>query len=200
MTLNTLVQDAWALLLNHYSHTEDVVFGATVSGRPTSLAGVESMIGLFINMLPVRVSVSPELLLLPWLAELHAKHVEREAYSYTPFRLIQEWSQVPNGVPLFESLLTFENYPLDKSLTGGIISSVSIKEVQAIENTNCPLTLTVFVNESELKFKICYVMSRFDAFMVTQMTKHLKTLLEGMITGTETKQLRDISLLTKAEP
>jgi non-ribosomal peptide synthetase component F len=67
LTLNTLIQGAWALLLSRYADREDVLFGYTVAGRPAELEGVEAMIGFFINTLPLRVSVPPEALLLPWL-------------------------------------------------------------------------------------------------------------------------------------
>src|SRR5262249_41114100 len=70
LTLNTVVQGVWAILLSRYSGGEDIVFGNVVSGRPADLTGVESMIGLFINTLPVRVDVSPEASLLPWLRQL----------------------------------------------------------------------------------------------------------------------------------
>src|SRR5215216_1016254 len=60
LSLNTLALGAWALLLSRYSGKRDVVFGSTVSGRPAELAGVETMVGLFINTLPLRVEVSPE--------------------------------------------------------------------------------------------------------------------------------------------
>jgi amino acid adenylation domain-containing protein len=199
LTLNTLVQGAWSLLLSRYSGFDDVVFGATVSDRPAALAGVESMVGLFINTLPVRVSVSPELLLLPWLTELHTKQVEREAYSYTPLVSIQGWSEVQSGVSLFESLLVFENYPVEKSLRKGGIGSISISEVQTIEKTNYPLTLVAFVSAGELKFKMSYVSNRFETIIMTRMMRHLKTLLEGMITQPETKKLGEIPLLTAAE-
>jgi hypothetical protein len=197
LTLNTFIQGAWALLLSRYSGEDEVVFGATVSGRPAALAGVESMVGLFINTLPVRVSIALEQLLLPWLSELHAKQVERELYSYTPLVSIQGWSEVPCGVPLFESLLVFENYPVDKSLSD--IGSLSISSVQAIEKTNYPLTLVAFVNASQLEFKISYTLTRFEAVTITRMMGHLKTLLEGMINQPETRRLGEIPLLTETE-
>ncbi len=88
LTLNTLVQGAWALLLSRYSRKADIVFGATVSGRSIPLTGVESMVGLFINTLPVRVNISVETLLFYWLQQLHAKQVEREQYSFTPLGML----------------------------------------------------------------------------------------------------------------
>ncbi|HEV7784379.1 MAG TPA: condensation domain-containing protein, partial [Thermoanaerobaculia bacterium] len=84
LTLSTLVHGAWALLLARYSGAEDVVFGTTVSGRPPSLPGVESMIGCFINTLPVRVAAAPEMELVPWLQGLQKAMVELRRYEHTP--------------------------------------------------------------------------------------------------------------------
>jgi NRPS condensation-like uncharacterized protein len=92
LTLNTLVQGAWALLLSRYSGEDEVLFGATVSGRPVELGRVEAMVGLFINTLPVRVQVPPKARLLPWLEQLQAQQVEREQYMYSPLVEIQGWS------------------------------------------------------------------------------------------------------------
>src|SRR5581483_3085972 len=115
VTLNTLVQGAWALLLARYSGQDDVVFGATVSGRPAGLAGVEEMVGLFINTLPVRVQVCAEQRLIPWLQQLQEQQAEARQYEYSPLTQVQGWSEVPRGQPLFESLLVFENYPISAS-------------------------------------------------------------------------------------
>jgi hypothetical protein len=115
LTLNTVVQGAWALLLSRYSRTDDVVFGATVSGRPADLPGAELMLGLFINTLPVRVRVSPEASLLRFLKELQEQQVEMRQYEYSPLVQIHGWSEAPRGLPLFESILIFENYPRDSS-------------------------------------------------------------------------------------
>ena len=92
LTLNTLVQGAWAILLARISGEEEVVFGTTVSGRPSELIGVERMIGMFINTLPARLNVGAvrdvgavrEPPLLGWLQQLQQEQIEREQYSYTP--------------------------------------------------------------------------------------------------------------------
>ncbi len=112
LTLNTLIQGAWALLLSRYADREDVLFGYTVAGRPAELEGVEAMIGFFINTLPLRVSVPPEALLLPWLQELQTRQAEARRYDYTPLFQIQAWAHLPADQALFESLLGFENYPV----------------------------------------------------------------------------------------
>jgi amino acid adenylation domain-containing protein len=199
LTMNTLVQGAWALLLSRYSGFENVVFGVTVSGRPPSLTGVETMVGLFINTLPIRVFISPESQVLPWLQQLQATQVECETYSYTSLVDIQAWSEVPTGVPLFESLLVFENYPIDQSLEAEKIAGLAVHDIQSFDKTNYPLTLEATVNGDKLELTILYTANRFEADAISRMIGHLKTLLEGMIIQPETRQLRDIPLLTVAE-
>src|SRR5262249_9212938 len=84
LTLNTLMQGAWALLLSRYSGQEAVVFGTSVSGRPAGLAGVEAMVGLFINTLPVRIDVPPAQTLLTWLKQIQAQQAGQRQYEYSP--------------------------------------------------------------------------------------------------------------------
>ena len=99
VTLNTVVQGAWAILLSRYSGREEVVYGVTVSGRPAALAGVEQMVGMFINTLPVRVKVDGQARVDEWLRELQREQVEMREYEYSPLVQVQGWSEVPKGVP-----------------------------------------------------------------------------------------------------
>ena len=92
MTLNTIFQGAWAILLSRYSGDSDVIFGATVSGRPSELSGVEDMVGMFINTLPVRVQIDPETKLVPWLNMLQTQFLELLQYEYSSLANIQNWS------------------------------------------------------------------------------------------------------------
>jgi len=112
LTLNSVVQGAWALLLSRYSGCSDVVFGATVSGRPAELEGVERMLGLFINTLPVRVQVSNHAKMCEWLRALQESNAEARQYEYSPLSEVQRWSDIEKGQPLFDSLFAFVNYPL----------------------------------------------------------------------------------------
>src|SRR5262249_34413400 len=105
VTLNTLLQGAWGVLFNRDCGASDVVFGATTSGRSPELPGMETMIGLFINTLPVRVQVRPEVALSDWLRQLQAEQVEVRQHESTPLMQIQTWSQIQGGEALFESLL-----------------------------------------------------------------------------------------------
>ena len=196
LSLNTLVQSAWALLLSRYSGQEDVVFGATVAGRPTDLAGVESMIGLFINTLPVRVWVDPKALLIPWLQERQQQLVEARQYEYSPLVQVQGWSGVPRGLPLFESLLVFENYPARTSVQEWS-NSLEIHRARVVSRTHYPLTV-VAVPGPELMLRIGYQCHRFDTATITRMLGHFQTLLEGMVTD-PARRLVDLPILTRAE-
>jgi amino acid adenylation domain-containing protein/non-ribosomal peptide synthase protein (TIGR01720 family) len=196
LTLNNLVQGAWALLLAGYSGEPDVVFGATVSGRPPTLVGVESIVGLFINTLPMRVQVAGNTQLLPWLKALQTQQVETEQYAYTPLVEIQNWSDVTRGMPLFESIVVFENYPVDVSLRQRQ-GSIDVTNVRGIEQTNYPLTVIVVLGE-QVSVNISYDQSRFDADSITRMLGHFQMLLEGMVSSPE-QPIAKLPLLTPSE-
>ncbi len=115
VTLNTLVQGAWALVLARAGDRDDVVFGATVSGRSAPVEGIDTMLGICISTLPVRAPVALDRSLGPWLRALQTRQVEAREYEHTPLMLIQKWSEVPAHRPLFESLVVFENYPRDRA-------------------------------------------------------------------------------------
>jgi amino acid adenylation domain-containing protein len=196
LTLNTIVQGAWAVLLNRYSGSEDVVFGATVSGRPPELEAVESIIGLFINTLPVRVRVAPEESLLSWLKRLQEQQVEMRQYEFSPLVQIQQWSDVPRGLPLFESILAFENFPSDAPSTNRK-ASLEKSAGRVIERNSYPLALVASPG-SELHFRIVYDCSLFDAETISRTLKHLSSLLERISEGLE-QNLSALSPLTEAE-
>ncbi|MGF1482020.1 MAG: condensation domain-containing protein, partial [Cyanophyceae cyanobacterium] len=193
LTLNTLIQGAWALLLSRYSGQEDVVFGTTVSGRPAALKGVETMVGPFINTLPVRVQCT-QADLLPWLQQLQTTQVEREQYAYAPLVEIQGWSEVPRGTPLFETLLVFENYPVSAVQQQG---SLEMGSVRAFERTNYPLTV-VAIPAEELLVRLIYDRNRFEPEAIARTIEHWQTLLAGMVANPDSK-VTDLPLLTDAE-
>jgi amino acid adenylation domain-containing protein/FkbH-like protein len=196
LTLNTLLQGAWAILLSRYSGESDVVFGTPVSGRPPSLLGVESMVGLCINTLPVRVRVSEDDLLLPWLKQLQAAQVEREQYSYCSLVDIQNWSEIDRPNPLFESMLVVENVPVDPSLMKAI-GGLTIDNMEIVNRAHYPLAV-VILPDSELSVRIDYDSHRFDADVITRMIGHFRSILEGM-TATPEQQIGQLSILTEEE-
>jgi len=175
LTMNTLVQGAWALLLSHYSGGDDIVYGATVSGRPSDLPGVESLVGLLINTLPVRIQVSDEDFLLTWLKKLQNQQVGMRQYEYNPLVDVRKWSDVPTNQPLFESIVVFENFPTDFSFKQEKVD-LEIRGVRSVLRENYPLVLVV-VPGSELSLQLKYDCTRFDAANITLMLKHLEKLL-----------------------
>ena len=196
LTLNNLVQGAWALLLSRYRGESDVVFGATVSGRPPNLAGVDSMVGLLINTLPIRVQVSGKVELLSWLKHLQNQAFEQEQYAYYSLAEIQRLSDVPPGMPLFDSLLVFENYPLD-SAEQESKKTLEISHLRCFERTNYPITVVVNP-ESQLSGRIVYDISRFEEQTIARMIGHFQTLLEGMAANLQ-QDISQLSLLSAAE-
>ncbi len=137
LTLQTVTQGAWALLVSRYSGEEDVVFGSVVSGRPAALPGVESMVGMFINTLPARARGGDAEPLAAWLRCLQERQMARQEHEHSPLAQIHRWSEVPAGLPLFETLYVFENYP---NAGEGPSGSLGIGELRSFETTNYPLT------------------------------------------------------------
>ena len=196
ITLNTFVQGAWALLLNRYSGQEDVVFGVTVSGRPAELSGVETIAGMFINTLPLRVAIDPTAKLLPWLGEIHARQMEMQQFEFSSLVDIRKWSELPHDCPIFESIVVFENYPVESSLDSSELS-IRVTHVRSAEKTNFPLTV-VAEPSSGLVIRLEYDASGFDSAAVSQILLHLTTLLQNMCENPD-QQLVDLAMLPQSE-
>jgi amino acid adenylation domain-containing protein len=175
ITLNTIVQAAWGLLLSRYSGESDVVFGATVSGRPADLVGAENMLGLFINTLPIRMKIKPELAVLTWLQSLQAQQAKLKQFEYSSLVQVQGWSEVPRDLPLFESLFVFESYPVAEAMKEGK-QSLEINNIESFTRTSFPLTVAASPGKS-IGLEILYDGQRFEPQMVRQIMAHLKNLL-----------------------
>ncbi|MCG8927148.1 non-ribosomal peptide synthase/polyketide synthase, partial [Lentzea sp. CC55] len=175
VTLSTVVQAAWALLLSTYSGDDDVVFGLTVSGRPADLAGVESVVGLFINTLPVRASVPADTPFAAWLPALQDNQVALQRFEYTPLVDVQRWSAVPHGRALFDSIVVFGNYPqeeLPEDLGG-------VRATESVEQGNYPLTFAVDL-EDTLKIEAEFSTAAFDAVTVERILDQLAVVLTAV--------------------
>ncbi len=144
VTLNSLLQLAWAAVLGRLSGREEVLLGITVSGRPPELPGVERMVGLFINALPVPFAVNDRKTAREQLRDLHRLIQEVNAHGFLSLSEIRELTRLPPGTPLFYSLFLFENYPDSRSGDGHPPGGPpAVKEVRFREKTNFPLTLVV---------------------------------------------------------
>jgi amino acid adenylation domain-containing protein/non-ribosomal peptide synthase protein (TIGR01720 family) len=177
LTLNTLVQGAWALLLARCSGEDDVVFGATVSGRGADLPGMEGRVGLFINTLPVRVRVPHDAPLLSWLGALQERQAEMRAVEHTPLTDVQRWSEVPRGTPLFEHILVFENYPASDATVDG--TGLALLGSRVAELSNYPFALLAAPGDT-LHFRALFDTDRFGGDAVERLLGHLAALLAAM--------------------
>ncbi len=178
LTLSTVVHGAWAILLGRYSGRDDVVFGVTLSGRSAAVEGIESMVGLLINTLPARASIVGSEPFLSWLSRFQAELLNLRQYESTPLLMVQGWSDVPRGKPLFESLLVFENYPIDAAL-GDRAGSLGFGPVRVHERTNFPMTVMAFPGP-RLRLRVSYDTRRFDASAIDRLLGHLGCLLDAV--------------------
>ena len=115
LTLATIMQGAWAILLSRYSGEADVVFGVVRSNRRGTIEGADDVIGLCMNTLPMRLNVNSEITLLSWLKDVRAQWITIRDHAHTPLVKVQGWSEVPAGHPLFASVVNFQDYHLDTS-------------------------------------------------------------------------------------
>jgi len=196
LTLNTLVQGAWALLLAQETGREDVVFGTTVAGRPAELPGVESIVGLFINTLPLRAAVRPEQRLPDWLAGLQQRQVEARRYEHAPLVEVQRWSELPAGTPLFDHLLVFENLALPAELSRPV-PGLEIADEGSHELTNYALSLIV-IPGTELTLSVRFDAGHFDAPAAARIVERLAGLLTA-IAEDGARPVADLPLLLPAE-
>ena len=177
LSLGTFVQGAWALLLSRYSGEEDVVFGAVRSCRRSSVEGADSIVGVFMNTVPIRVRVPWDAPLLPWLKGLRLQQVPLLKYEHTPLVDVQRWSDVPARTPLFESVLDFADFSLDATLRE-LGSQWQTSTLKIHEKTNFALTIYASA-EPDLTVKIAFDPSRFDDDAIRRMLGHLETIVGG---------------------
>ena len=201
LTLNTLVQGAWAILLARYSGKREVVFGATVAGRPGTLVDAERMVGLFINTLPVRARVDEAAALVTWLVELQAAMAEAQAHGHCSLAEIQRWAGTPGGEALFDTLTVYENYPLDAALQDGSALTglgFAITGSRTLEQTNYPLALAVLPGAA-LTCRFAFDPGRVEPSLVVQIGGHLSRLFEGIAAADPATPVSALPLLGEAE-
>jgi amino acid adenylation domain-containing protein/non-ribosomal peptide synthase protein (TIGR01720 family) len=196
VTVNTLLQGAWTLLLHHHSAEDDIVFGATRAGRASTLNDADAPVGLFINTLPMRISVRPEVPVGEWLREIREQHLSLRPYEQTPLRNIQKASEVPDGAGLFNSILVFENYLLDTALRaqGGEWAN---RHFEYIGQTNFPLTLIVYA-DGKMILRLEHDPNQLNSAGAERVLGHLRTLLDGICVDAA-RPISSVPLLTETE-
>ncbi|MDO1477941.1 non-ribosomal peptide synthetase [Rhodococcus ruber] len=196
VTLNTVLQTGWALLLSGLLGRDDIVFGATVSGRPPELTGVESMVGLFINTVPVRVRLDPRATVAELLRQAQLAQSRTVDHQYLGLAEVQRETGLGE---LFDTLTVFESYPVDRDAlhraqrAGG----VTIAAVEGRDATNYPLVLTAGVAET-LVMTLDYRPGVFTADDAAALAGRLVHIL-GTLAAAPDRPAAGLDLLTGAE-
>ncbi|WP_412055576.1 surfactin non-ribosomal peptide synthetase SrfAB, partial [Bacillus inaquosorum] len=207
-----LFQAVWGIVLSKYNFTNDVVFGTVVSGRPSEINGIETMAGLFINTIPVRVKVDQDAAFADIFSAVQQHAVEAERYDYVPLYEIQKRSALDSN--LLNHLVAFENYPLDQELENGSMEDrlgFSIKVESAFEQTSFDFNLIVYPGKT-WTVKIKYNGAAFDSAFIERTAEHLTRMMEaavdqpaafvreyGLVGDEEQRQIVEVFNSTKAE-
>jgi non-ribosomal peptide synthase protein (TIGR01720 family) len=190
VTVNAFLVAAWALLLNKYTGQEDVVFGITVSGRSGGPAGIESMVGLFINTIPFRVNCGHEQERGEWIKEIQRTRMEIEAHSFLGMNEIARQSSLDSQQPLFDTLLVHQNYPVnlhEKESNG--TSVINYVSAGFRDENNFPLTIQVS-ERKQLQFTIIYQRDLFDHKFIEQLAADWQAILEWLTKAESSDQLK----------
>nr|WP_244486973.1 non-ribosomal peptide synthetase [Burkholderia plantarii] len=196
-TLNTLVQAAWLLLLQRYTGQRSVSCGATVAGRPDALPGAEQMLGLFINTIPVIGAPLPSMRVSDWLATVQRDGVAAREHEHLPLVEIQRSAGIDGGQPLFDTLVVFENYPVDAILDEASPHGLRFSGLRNEDRTSYPLTLSVTHGRPSraatagqadvLDIEFAYASDRFAPAQVERLAAQLGALLDAFAADPEAR-------------
>ncbi|MCW3115212.1 MAG: linear pentadecapeptide gramicidin synthetase LgrD, partial [Segetibacter sp.] len=194
LTVNTLMQGVWSLLLHKYTGNDYVVYGVVVSGRPENLEGIERRVGMYVNTLPFKSSIQNHYTTTEWLQTLQNGQVENLQHQNTPLQQIQEWIGMKGD--LFDSLLVFENYPISNLILNKKWS-LNITNIQMSEQTNYPLTIQITQSDN-FHIQFTYNAELLQDVFVTEIQEHFLHVLTQII-NSSVVHLSDISVLTSRQ-
>ncbi len=180
VTLNTVFQATWALLLGRISGQNEVLFGVTTAGRPYALPEVETRVGMFINTLPLRAPVPAEATVADWLRDLQTRGLALREVEHTPLARVRGWSDFRGSGALFDSVLVFENYPAAGELMPPE-TGLTLAEIDQREQSNYPLALLVVPDAgSGIHLYLIHDTARYTPEAVARLAAHLRAVLAGL--------------------
>ena len=196
VTLNNLVQGAWALLLGRHGGVDEVVFGAVRACRHLPVEGIAGMVGPTLNTVPLRVPLPPGQAVKDWLRGLREAWVALRPHETIPLADIQGWSELAPGAALFSTLFNFQDPGWDEALQarGGAWAARSF-EIRS--QPGYPLALDA-CGGARLRIALLYDRTRFDDATIARLLGHLETLLKGLVSGPE-RRLEEIPMLKPEE-
>ncbi|MBW4506979.1 MAG: non-ribosomal peptide synthetase [Scytonematopsis contorta HA4267-MV1] len=196
LTLATLVHGIWSILLCRYTCRNNIIYGCTVTGRPVDLAKVESIVGMFINTLPINVKLNTEQQLLSWLQNFQTQLVEARHHEYSPLTQIQGWSEIPRNLPMFETIVVVENLPVSQFVLDWK-GNIEFEATGTYYRNNYPLNLVIYP-EAEIIVAASYDARRFDIATITGILRDFQILLKDIMTNPYIK-IQDLPFLRQQQ-
>ncbi|AVD82427.1 non-ribosomal peptide synthetase [Pseudomonas sp. SWI6] len=196
VTLNTLVQAAWLLLLQRYTGQDCVTVGTTVAGRPADLPGVERQLGLFINTLPLAASPRAQQTVAQWLRGLQDLSLAMREHEHSALFEVQGWVG-HSGEALFDNILVFENFPVSEALEHGAPQGLRFGPARHSDLTSYPLTLGVTLGE-RLALHYSFDLAHFTAQRIRRINDHMAQLLVALAQDAQ-RTLGELDMLAPLE-
>jgi amino acid adenylation domain-containing protein/non-ribosomal peptide synthase protein (TIGR01720 family) len=178
VTLNNLMQVLWALILSKYNHTVDVVFGSIVSGRNVPVNQVENTVGLFINMIPIRITYQKDDTFTTLVRRVQSEYLESLNYHFSHISEIQNRTLLRNS--LINHFTVFENYPENDLDQYNNVHAVDENSILVSEQNNYDISL-IFEPGHTMKIKVCYNENAFENWSISNLKEHWKSVVRWVI-------------------
>lgn len=196
VTVNTVLQCIWGIILGRYNNTDDVVFGTIVSGRNPEFTGIEKMVGIFINTLPTRIKLKPSMSVGDLLKTVQSEALENDRHSYMNLSEIQTLSKL--NKELINHIFVYENYSMDSGmLEDNEAQGFKIDAIKALEQTNYSFNIVAYPGE-KLKFQLIYDGGIYDKRIADNIELHLRTVAE-QIAEDDSREIHKLCLLSQQE-
>ena len=197
VTLNTIFNTLWGILLGKYNDKQDVVYGTVVSGRPAEIPGVEAMVGLFINTVPVRITYHDHTTFNQLLQQVQQSALDSEPHHYYPLAKIQ--AETPLKQNLFDHLLAFENYPHAEQIEGigdkikksNHTLKLELTDIQIFEQTHYDFILVI--GGDPMIIKIQYNAHVYDREWAEAIVRHFNSIIKQTLEN-ENIDINDIEI------
>ncbi|MGN7282398.1 non-ribosomal peptide synthetase [Bacillus altitudinis] len=193
-TLSSALQSVWSILLSRYQRSNDVLFGTVVSGRPADLAGVDRMVGLFINVIPRRIQLTDQMTFRSLLSETQQQSLAAEPHQYIPIYDIQAKA---GQQQLIDHIVVFENVPAAKKDEQESLLGFTVEDMNVYEKSNYDLNLLASPGE-QLQLKLAFNQRAFDPAFVHKLKDQLTLLIKGTIKHPD-QSVHTLTLVTKQE-
>ena len=203
VTLNTVIQTVWGIILGKYNKTWDVVFGAVVSGRPSEIEGIESMIGIFINTIPVRIKYEDKISFKDLLKRIQTRAVESEPHHYFSLAAIQSESELKQN--LLEHVIVFENYPIEEQIEWEMSETeerdrgvrFEVSKVDVFSRGSYDFCVLVMPGES-LKISLMYNSCLYERELIKRVSNDFKNVIHQILEN-EAQDIDEITLFSESE-